>query len=75
MRPRHSFLKIARLRGTFVETVGSGRSALSFISFCSPLRNRYTFRPPTCQPQRGKRQTAISLEAILDWHFAMIEVK
>jgi hypothetical protein len=47
MRPRHIFLKIARLRGTFVETVGSGRSALSFISFCSPLRNRYTFRPPT----------------------------
>jgi hypothetical protein len=75
MRPRHSFLKIARLRGTSVERVGFGRSDLSFIPFYSPLRNRYAFRPPTCQPQRGKRQTAISLEAILDWHFAMIEVK
>jgi hypothetical protein len=75
MRPRHNFFKIARLRGTFVEKVGFGRSASSFISFYSPVRNHYTFRPPTCQPQRGKRQTAISLEAILDWHFAMIEVK
>jgi len=68
-------LKIAQLRGTSVERVGSGRSALSFIPFYSPLRNRYTFRPPTCQLQRGKRQTAISMEAILDWHFAVIEVK
>jgi hypothetical protein len=41
MRPRHSFLKIARLRGTSVERVGFGRSDLSFIPFYSvaePLR-------------------------------------
>jgi hypothetical protein len=44
-------LKIAQLRGTSVERLGSGRSALSFIPFYSPLRNRYTFRPPTRQPQ------------------------
>jgi hypothetical protein len=67
--------KIARLRGTSVEG-GWFRALRSFfhsvlLSIAEPLH----FRSANLPTARGKTTNSNFLEAILDWHFAMIEVK